>query len=182
MPSRFHIRVSNDRLVFSAAHFVTIGETICERLHGHNYRVAAEVAGQLDENRFVIDFIVLREALEKIIGTLDHFVLLPTRSKLIHVSANEQTVEATFDQRRWVLPRGDCVLLPIANTTAEQLAEFIGQQLKEELQRRLSIAPPRVRVEVEESCGMIGVCELTDDSSPSPLGRGPGPEGLAVAR
>ena len=155
--------MSNDRLVFSAAHFITIGNEICERLHGHNYRVAAEVAGPLDENQFVIDFIALRESLEKIIGTLDHFVLLPTESNLIKIASNDQTVEAIFDNRRWVFPRGDCVLLPMANTTAEQLAEFIGQRLREEIQRRLAINPQRIRVEVEECCGMTGVCELADE-------------------
>jgi 6-pyruvoyltetrahydropterin/6-carboxytetrahydropterin synthase len=173
MTSKFHVRLSNDCLVFCAAHFITIGETVCERLHGHNYRVAAEVAGPLDDNLFVIDFIALRESLEKIIATLDHVVLLPAESKLIHVTANGQTVEATFEQRRWVLPRGDCVLLPIANTTAEQLAAFIARQLQEELQSRLGIVPPRIQIEVEESCGMIGVCELVNNS-PSPSGRGPG--------
>jgi 6-pyruvoyltetrahydropterin/6-carboxytetrahydropterin synthase len=161
MTTNFHVRLSNDRLVFSAAHFITIGNEICERLHGHNYRVAVEVAGPLDENQFVIDFIALREVLEKIIATLDHFVLLPMASRLIKVIANEETVEATFGQRRWLLPRGDCVLLPIANTTAEQLAEFIGQRLNAELQSRLGVNPPRIQVEVEESCGMIGVCEIT---------------------
>jgi 6-pyruvoyltetrahydropterin/6-carboxytetrahydropterin synthase len=163
MAADFHVRISNDRLVFCAAHFITIGTETCERLHGHNYRVAAEVWGPLNENEFVIDFIALRETLEKIIGALDHFVLLPAESKLIRVTATDQTVEATFGDRRWVLPRGDCVLLPLANTTAEQLAEFIARRLQEELRQRLNIAPPRLQIEVEESCGMIGVCELADD-------------------
>jgi 6-pyruvoyltetrahydropterin/6-carboxytetrahydropterin synthase len=162
MKPQFHVRISNDRLVFSAAHFITIGKEICERLHGHNYRVAAEVAGTLDENRFVIDFIVLRGALEKIIAALDHFVLLPMESRLIQVTDHNDTVEARFADRRWVLPRGDCVLLPIANTTAEELAQYICQRLKDELYRQTGINPPRVRIEVEESCGMIGVCELTE--------------------
>jgi hypothetical protein len=49
---------------------------------------------------------------------LDHFVLLPMESRLIQVTDHGDTIEAKFADRRWVLPRGDCVLLPIANTTA----------------------------------------------------------------
>ena len=44
MPN-FHVRIANDDLVFSAGHFITLGGGRCERLHGHTYRVAAEVSG-----------------------------------------------------------------------------------------------------------------------------------------
>ena len=43
--------------------------------------------------------------------------------------ADDREVVATFEDRRWVFPRGDCVLLPVPNTTAEMLARYIGQQL-----------------------------------------------------
>ena len=56
----YHVRIAKDYLVFSAAHFITYDGDVCERLHGHNYRVAAEVAGPLDENHYVVDFIALR--------------------------------------------------------------------------------------------------------------------------
>ncbi|HTQ37676.1 MAG TPA: 6-pyruvoyl tetrahydropterin synthase family protein [Pirellulales bacterium] len=160
MSANFHVRVSKNFLVFSAAHFITLGENICERLHGHNYRVAAEVFGPLGEQQWVIDFIALRETLQEIIRGLDHYTLLPTEHPQIRVTANEKTVEAVFQDRRWVFPRGDCVLLPLANTTAERLAEYIARRLRDELQRRYSVRPERLRVEVDECYGQIGVCEL----------------------
>jgi 6-pyruvoyltetrahydropterin/6-carboxytetrahydropterin synthase len=161
MSANFHVRIANDRLVFCAAHFITIGNDVCERLHGHNYRVAVEVTGPLDKNQFVIDFIALRDALDRILLALDHCVLLPTENPLIHLTADEQTVEAKFADRRWVLPRGDCVLLPLPNTTAEKLAEYIGGRLLEELRCLPGDPPQKLTIEVEESCGMIGVCELS---------------------
>ena len=45
---RFRVRVTKDHLVFSAGHFITIdlpSGQICERLHGHNYRVSVRVEG-----------------------------------------------------------------------------------------------------------------------------------------
>ena len=60
MPETYHIRLQKEQHVFSAAHFITFNANVCERLHGHNYRVTAEIAGPLDENEYVIDFIAVR--------------------------------------------------------------------------------------------------------------------------
>ena len=51
MTEQYHVRIAKEELVFSAAHFITFAGDVCERLHGHNYRLAVEVAGPLDENR-----------------------------------------------------------------------------------------------------------------------------------
>ncbi|MFM7834822.1 MAG: 6-pyruvoyl trahydropterin synthase family protein, partial [Planctomycetaceae bacterium] len=48
--SGFGVRVIKDGLVFSAAHFITFNGNVCERLHGHNWRVEAAIEGDLDEN------------------------------------------------------------------------------------------------------------------------------------
>ncbi|HEY2881829.1 MAG TPA: 6-pyruvoyl tetrahydropterin synthase family protein [Pirellulales bacterium] len=160
MTINFHIRVSKDHLVFSAAHFITIGENICERLHGHNYRVAAEVFGPLDRNSCVVDFIALRDTLRDLILELDHYVLLPTNHPGIRVIADERSVVATFADRRWEFPRGDCVLLPVPNTTAERLAEYLASRLLAELERRYAIKPKRLIVEVDECFGQLGICEI----------------------
>ncbi|HEX7376011.1 MAG TPA: 6-pyruvoyl tetrahydropterin synthase family protein [Pirellulales bacterium] len=161
MPESYRVRLTKDTLVFSAAHFITFNGAVCERLHGHNYRVAAEVFGPLDENHYVIDFIALRDALHRIVLALDHYVLLPTDHPLIRVSADESSVTAVFEDRRWLFPRGDCVLLPVPNTTAEQLALYIGRRLLAELADHDLPQPARLRIEVDECEGQIGICELT---------------------
>jgi 6-pyruvoyltetrahydropterin/6-carboxytetrahydropterin synthase len=157
---RYHVRIDKEYLVFSAGHFITFAGDICERLHGHNYRVAAEVAGPLDENHYVVDFIALRDSLRSIVDELDHYVMLPTEHPLIRVVADEREVEATFRERRWVFPRGDCVLLPVPNTTAEMVARWIGQRLIERLAARGIARPQRVQVEVDECFGQSGVWQL----------------------
>src|SRR5688572_5031672 len=130
----YSVRLDKEHHVFSAAHFITFGGpggTICERLHGHNYRVAAEVEGPLDENHYVVDFIALRDTVRDLAAQLDHRVILPTDHRKIKVVADSREVTATFEDRRWVFPRGDCVLLPVPNTTAEQLARYLTGQLIE---------------------------------------------------
>jgi 6-pyruvoyltetrahydropterin/6-carboxytetrahydropterin synthase len=159
MPEQYHVRVTKDYLVFSAAHFITFGGNICERLHGHNYTVAAEIHGPLDENQYVVDFVALREILREIVAALDHHVLLPTDHPTIRVSADERRVDVSFEDRQWVFPRGDCVLLPVANTTAELLARYIGQRMLDALGERGMMRPTGARVEVDECFGQLAVWE-----------------------
>ena len=159
MSDSFHVRLSKERFTFCAAHFITFNGDVCERLHGHNYQVAVEWAGPLDENQYVIDFIALRDAIVALVAELDHAVLLPTRHRSILVVTDGSEVTATFAERRWVFPQNDCRLLPVTNTTAEELARYLGGRLLARLVPSVSPAPRRLRVEVDECQGQIGVWE-----------------------
>ena len=169
VPESYHVRLEKERLVFSAAHFITYNGDECERLHGHNYHVAAELHGPLDENQYVVDFIAVRDALQAIVDQLDHRVLLPTEHPTILVQTNAPAVDAsngnqtaaeivaTHHNRRWVFPAEDCVLLPIGNTTAELLARHIGQQLLASLAELSLPLPERLVISVDECDGQWGV-------------------------
>jgi len=118
----FRVLLHKEQLVFSSAHFITFAGDICECLHGHNYGLKAEVAGQLDENRYVIDFIAFRDSLAEVVKQLDHHMLDALHHPMIHVELQDQEVVLRFRQKRWVFPKEDCMLMPIVNTTAEEIA------------------------------------------------------------
>ncbi len=158
---RYRVRVTKDHLVFSAAHFITFNGNICERLHGHNWRVAVEVAGPLDENSYVFDFVALRDTTQKLVGDLDHRVLLPTQHPAIQVMADAHEVIATFESRRWVFPSEDCVLLPVANTTAELIARWMALQLRDIIRQHPNQKLDSLRVEIEENFGQWAMCEMS---------------------
>lgn len=159
MTERYTVRVRKTELIFSAAHFITFNGNICERLHGHNYGVTAEIEGPLDENQYVVDFIALRDVLKEIVLELDHRVLLPTQHKQIRVTADDREVTATFEERRWVFPKGDCLLLPLEQTTAELLAKHIADELLARLEKRNGYRPEVVRIAVDECAGQEGIYE-----------------------
>jgi len=163
MSEEYFVRLTKDYLVFSAAHFITYDGNVCERLHGHNYRVEAEVHGPLDENHYVVDFIALRDTLQSIVLRLDHRMLLPTRHDQISVREENHEVHVAFKDRRWVFPRGDCLLLPLANTTTELLARYIGQELVAELDQRGVSSPSVLRIGVDENSGQWGFYQLRSD-------------------
>ena len=163
MSAQYSVRLAKEHHVFSAAHFITFNGNVCERLHGHNYRVSVVVDGPLDENQYVIDFIALRDELKRITDELDHRMLLPKDHPLIKVTAEGKEVTAVFtpDGRRWVFPADDCRILPVANTTAELLADYIGGKLLVAVTARTGQRPAKLRVEVDENHGQWGVCELS---------------------
>ena len=58
---------------FSAAHSLRDYDGKCERLHGHNYRIEVTLKGpNLNKGGMVVDFTLLRQALDKAIARLDH--------------------------------------------------------------------------------------------------------------
>jgi 6-pyruvoyltetrahydropterin/6-carboxytetrahydropterin synthase len=156
---RFQVRVTKDHLVFCSGHFISYEGDKCERLHGHNYRAAVEVVGCLDVNFYVFDFVALKARTKVIVDELDHHMLLATRNPLIAVEETPERVRVRYRDREWVFPRGDCVLLPIENTTAELIARYIAGRLLTSLREHHNFTPEVLRVEVEENVGQSATYE-----------------------
>ncbi len=159
MAETFKVHVTKDHLVFCAGHFISYEGDKCERLHGHNYRTSVEVEGPLDENHYVFDFIALKQRTRLLTDELDHHMLLPTRNAVIHLREEGASVRVRYKDREWVFPREDCVLLPIENTTAELLARYLGQRLRDDLRTQYRFTPAVIRVEVEENVGQSATWE-----------------------
>lgn len=159
----YSVRVTKDHLVFSAGHFITFNGDVCERIHGHNWRVAVEVEDDLDENHYVFDFIALLEMTRTLVAELDHRMLLPDGTGRIRVVEDGPNWRAVHGDRFWSFPREECVILPIPNTTAELIADYLGQRLRQAIAGR-GLAVPRVmRVEVEENFGQVARREWRRD-------------------
>jgi 6-pyruvoyltetrahydropterin/6-carboxytetrahydropterin synthase len=155
--SEFRVRVEKDYTVFSAGHFITYEGHLCEPLHGHNYRVAAAFEGPLDENFYVLDFVRIKRLLKTIADRLDRRMLLPSRSALVAVETSGNEVIARYQDRRYVFPASDVVLLPVPNTTSEMLAQWIAGEIKRLLTPEELAQARAIEVEVEESFGQRAV-------------------------
>ena len=155
MSSSFRVQVSKDYLVFASAHFITFRGHQCETLHGHNYRVGVAVEGTVEpETLFVLDFSVLKQIARRLVDEIDHKVLLPEENpKLSYREEGRRLAVDYFGEPTYVFPRADCALLPIPNSTAEMLAQYLGSRVRGELvaagYRHLSL----LEVEVEENYG-----------------------------
>jgi 6-pyruvoyltetrahydropterin/6-carboxytetrahydropterin synthase len=63
-------------------------------------------------------------------------------------------------KERFVFPRSNCALLPITNTTAEMLAEYLAGLLRDDLRKEGLGHLDAIEVEVEESAGQSGYYRL----------------------
>jgi 6-pyruvoyltetrahydropterin/6-carboxytetrahydropterin synthase len=151
----FRVQVSKDYLVFASAHFITFKGHQCESLHGHNYRVGVAVEGTVDpECLFVLDFSVLKQITRQLVDTIDHKVLLPTLNpKLAYKEDGDRVMVDYFGQPTYVFPKKDCALIPIPNSTAEMLAQYLGSQVRDELAKRGYTHLTSMELEVEENYG-----------------------------
>lgn len=69
----FHVYIKTH---FSAGHHLRDYPGNCERPHGHNWKVEVTVkATELDNIGMGVDFRVVKEAVKKVIDTLDHYDL-----------------------------------------------------------------------------------------------------------
>lgn len=157
MSENYRIRVEKDSFVFSAGHFITYDGDHCERLHGHNYRAAVEVAGPLDENEYVFDFIALRDIFASIIARLDHRMLLPEKNNKITLQSDGPNWRVHYKDRYWSFPQDECVVLPISNTTTELMARWLGLQLIEQLKARGILETEFIEIHLEENFGQWAV-------------------------
>lgn len=148
----YRVIVEKGNLGFSAAHFITFGGK-CERLHGHNYAVSAQLEGELTADRYVFDFVVLKKIIRQICNSMDHYYLLPQQSEHLDIKESDGEWEIRFEDRRYLLPAEDVLALPVDNVTAERLAEYICDQLIEALPEHGLANLTSVTVGVEEAPG-----------------------------
>lgn len=150
-----HVTVERLRLKFAAAHMATLGDDL-EPLHGHNYLVRCRVDGALTDDRWVIDFGVLKRAVREVCDELDHHFLLQERSPLLQITRDGDGWSVRFRDRAYRFPASDVVALPIENTTAELLAEYIAGRVLERLGAGGHTNLTRIAVDVEEMPGQAG--------------------------
>ena len=144
------VKVEGGYLRFSSAHFITFGGK-CERLHGHNYGVLVELEGTLGEDMLVFDFTVLKRITREICRRLNHRFLLPMHNPHLQLKEQEAGWEIRFQDKYYVFPREDVIELPIDNSTAERLAEYICNELRRELANYNTTNISTIMVGVEEA-------------------------------
>ncbi len=149
------ITVERNTLRFAAAHFATF-EGQCEPLHGHNYALIVEVEGELTDDSWVVDFGALKEIARSICKELDHKFLLQRDSRVLQIDEGMSNWKVRFQERGWVFPKSDVLPLPVDNTTAERLAQYIGGRLRAALAERGATNVSAIRVGVEEQPGQTG--------------------------
>lgn len=141
---------------FSCAFLLTYEET-SEKLHGHNFQVALEIEGYLKEDSFVVDYRYIKTILREICKELDEHTLIPTLSKRIKYSINGQNIEFSLDEKKYLIPMEDALLLELPNLTTEMLAMYLCQRIKERIIKDGHSNLISISVEVSEKPGQSAI-------------------------
>lgn len=158
MDDRYQVHVFKDYLKFSAAHFIAHHGSR-EMLHGHNYQVSVRVEGGLGADGYVLDFGLVKRAAKRICERLDERVLLPAESDCLRFSRAGGQIAATYeDGATFSFPEGDVAMLPIAHSSAEELARYLLTQICGELPDIERRGARWVEVGVAEAPGQVAYC------------------------
>ena len=151
----FQITAQRD---FSASHQLRLYDGSLEPLHGHNYQVSVRMEGELDRAGVVLDFISFKPLVKKICDSLDHRTLIQAASTEIKVHRRAREVELRYKKQKMILPRQDVILLPLANTSTELLAEHVADQIRKRVRQDFPRTQIRfLEVGVEEARGQRGL-------------------------
>ena len=137
-------------LGFSASHFI-IGHKKCEHLHGHNWRVGVTVEGEPDERGLVVDFLDLESFLKSLCDSYDHRLLIPENNSSLKRLLEGESTRISVHGREFEFPSEDVVWLPVVNTTVEEFARVIADEMLRNLLPYPNVR--RITVWVEESPG-----------------------------
>ena len=153
------IDIYKEYFKFSAAHFLIFPDGSAERLHGHNYRVFVEIASELTAHGLVIDFKQVKPIVRELVDSLDEHWLVPGEHPVLRWNERADGVcEVRYMDRYYAAPRADVIVLPINNTSSENLATWIGRELHKRLRAKFSgLVVHHLRLAVEETAGQSGV-------------------------
>ena len=159
------IELEKEYFKFSAAHFLIFPDGSAERLHGHNYRVFVEIDARLSEHGLVIDFQEIKPVVRELLDSLDERFLIPGEHPVLEYSVREDGVcEIRHGESYYAAPAEDVLVLPMNNTSSENLATWIGREIKRLLVEQFGdVEMRRLRVAVEETSGQRGVYHSTGD-------------------
>jgi 6-pyruvoyl tetrahydropterin synthase/QueD family protein len=148
----FRVHVTKDYLKFSAAHFIAY-KGFRETLHGHNYRVTVEVEGVLGAQGYVLDFGIVKRIAKRVCDRLDEKVLIPAHSDCLQIREEAGQVSLRYEDDEFRFPAKDVVLVPIAHSSAEELARYLAGEMRHELAVEGVRRIRAIQIGVEETTG-----------------------------
>ncbi|KAF8820120.1 6-pyruvoyl tetrahydrobiopterin synthase [Cardiosporidium cionae] len=133
---QWELAVNSPEFKFSCSHFVAY-KGFREKIHGHNYVVSLRIGGPVHKDGYIMDFSYMKAAVRaacKIhclpyvltFQRLNEFFLVPMKSDVMDITEEMESVCLRCeDGAEFKLPKSDCVYLPLAHSTAEELSWYI---------------------------------------------------------
>ena len=128
------IEIEKQYLHFSVAHFTIFSATSRERLHGHNFRIAAAITGEVNDNGLCFDYAIYKNILQELCKRFDEYTLIAENSPHLTITSDEQYHHVTHNGITMPLLKTDTILLPILNVTIEEMSHYLLAELTQDKQ------------------------------------------------
>ncbi|MGZ3772161.1 MAG: 6-pyruvoyl trahydropterin synthase family protein [Bdellovibrio sp.] len=155
------LHLAKQNFKFSAAHFLIFDDKHAERLHGHNYQVRVDIEACATEDVHVkgyfLDFNVFKTYIKARLDQWDEIVLLPEKQQDMKFNKTDRGLEVFFRDRFYVFPQSEVLLLPVTNTSVEQLSRLLAEDFFNEFKK---YGVSKIKVYVEETQGQGASAEV----------------------
>lgn len=158
MDLNYSIKVYKQYFNFASSHFLIFEDGSREPLHGHNYRVMLKGEASELQADMVFDFLDIKPIVREICDSLDHKLMIPKLNANIRIDEKDNNyVITTPDESIFSIPKQDVLLLPILNTSAERLAMYLCDRIRELTKERFGYSFKQLEIEVEETPGQSAI-------------------------
>jgi len=95
---------------------------------------------------------------KEIADRLDHRTIIPAKSDCLIIEQIGNGLSVLYGKDRFVFPFGDVAILPITHSSAEELARFIWNELRDALQARDALSNViSIEISVAEEPGQTAI-------------------------
>jgi len=101
-----------------------------------------------------MDFRELENHLESIASKIDHRLLIPDNNPGIETSSQDGYTDIRAGRKRYLVPTVDLVLLPLINSTAEEIGRWVFSELSKKLPEDVKLHSVSVQ-EVEGKSALV---------------------------
>ena len=143
-------------LKFSAAHFTIFNSKERERLHGHNYAVTCRITAPIGDDGLTCDYAIFKTKLYALINALDEYTIIALHSPYQKIEDADPFYRIHFDDHYQLLRKSETKLLPVRNTTVEELSFYILNELCKDIEFLKKYDVRRLEITVASGPGQHG--------------------------
>ncbi len=119
------IEIAKQYLHFSIAHFTIFSATDRERLHGHNFRLAVSITGEIDDNGLCFDYAIYKTILQELCQKYNEYTIIAKNSPHLTIKEGGDFYLITHNEITVPMLKADTILLPVLNVTIEELSQYL---------------------------------------------------------
>ncbi|MDJ0625635.1 MAG: 6-carboxytetrahydropterin synthase [Candidatus Caenarcaniphilales bacterium] len=151
------IELFKEDMKFSAGHFTVFSASERERLHGHNFKVQTNLTFEVPEDGLPGDYNIFKNKIRQLCKNLDEYFLLPEKSPHLRFQEiNEKQIKVHHSNDELVFYKKDIKLLPISNTTVEELSFYLTSEIIADKQLLNEYKISFIEVKVSSGDGQFG--------------------------